>query len=116
MTDFLLLYKGGDPNFMENSTPEQMKELMGAWGAWFQELEASGNLRSPGSALVPGGAVVTANGVATDQALAEVKELVGGYSVIAAESLEEAAEIAKGSPHLLDGTDCTVDVRPIIQM
>lgn len=116
MTDFLLLYKGGDPNFMENSTPEQMKELMGAWGAWFQELEASGHLRSPGSALVPGGAVVTPNGVATDQALAEVKELVGGYSVIAAESLEEAAEIAKGSPHLLDGAHCTVDVRPIMQM
>jgi hypothetical protein len=71
-------------------------------GAWFKELEASGNLRNPGAALKPEGAVLTRNGagIKTDLALTEVKELVGGYSVIHAESLSKATEIAKGSPFL----------------
>ncbi|MEN8145760.1 MAG: YciI family protein [Gemmatimonadota bacterium] len=117
MTDFLLVYKGGDPHFMENLTPEQMQETMQQWEAWFQELESSGNLRNPGSALAPGGAVVSTNGqsIATDSAMAEVKELIGGFSIIAADSLEAAAELAKGSPHLA-APGSTIDVRAIIQM
>ena len=39
-------------------------------------------------------------GIQTDTAMAEVKELIGGYSVIAADSLEQAAELAKGTPFL----------------
>ena len=118
MTDFLLVYRGGDPNFMENSTPEQMQQMMQEWGAWFEELEASGNLRNPGSALAPGGAVVSANGqnIATDSAMAEVKELIGGFSIIAADSLEAATELAKGSPHLGAHPGSTIDVRAIIEM
>ncbi|MEN8184150.1 MAG: YciI family protein [Myxococcota bacterium] len=116
MADYLLLYKGGDPNFMDNTTPEQMKEMMDQWGAWFKRLEEGGNLRNPGAALGPESAVVSQSSVTTDQALAEVKELVGGFTIIAADSLEQAAELAKGSPHLATGPHVTVDVRPVLQM
>ena len=76
MTDFLLIYKGGDSNWMETAAPEEIQGVMEQWGAWFKELEASGHLRNPGSALAPGGAVLRASGnnIQTDQALPEVKE------------------------------------------
>ena len=117
MKDFLLLYEGGDPDWMEKWPPERIQSTMAQWGAWFQELEASGNLRNPGAALEPGGAVLTAtgNGVLTDHSLPELKELIGGFTVIAASSIEEAAELAKGSPHLQGDTGSTVLVRPVLQ-
>lgn len=118
MTDYLLLYEGGDKAWMENATPEELQEVMGQWGAWFEELEKSGNLRNPGSALAPGGALLRTEGgaIETDRSLPEVKELVGGYSVIAAASLDEATELAKGCPMLKNSPTATVLVRPIVQM
>lgn len=55
MADFLLLYQGGDPNWMDNVGSEEIQAHMQEWHAWFKELEASGNLRNPGAALAPGG-------------------------------------------------------------
>jgi hypothetical protein len=117
MADFLVIYQGGDSKWMENQTPEQMKATMEAWNNWFKELEKSGHLRNPGAALAPGGAVLRKNGkgIQTDTAAAEVKELIGGYSVIAANSLQEAADVAKGSPFLDNNPQGTVLVRPILQ-
>ncbi|MGH7540062.1 MAG: YciI family protein [Gemmatimonadota bacterium] len=86
MNDFLLIYQGGDPNWMERS-PEEIEAVMRLWHQWFEELEASGNLRNPGAALAPSGVTLRKNGdaVVTDMPMAEVKELIGGYSVIQAE-------------------------------
>lgn len=115
MNDFLLIYQGGDPTWMERS-PEEIEAVMRRWGQWFEELEASGNLRNPGAALAPGGLALRKNGaeVVTDTPMAEVKELIGGYSVIQAESLEAAAELAKGSPFLENNPDGRVLVRPVV--
>ena len=117
MTDFLLIFQGGDPKWMERATPAEQKATMEAWNNWFKQLEQSGHLRNPGAALAPGGAVLRKNGkgIQTDSAAAEVKELIGGYSVIAAATLEEAAELAKGSPFLHNNPQGQVVVRPILQ-
>lgn len=118
MSDFLLIYEGGDANWAENLTPEEVQAVMEQWGAWFERLETSGNLRSPGNALAPGGAVLTATdeGIETDRALPEVKELIGGFSVIAADSLDEAIEIARGGPFLANNPGGSVLVRPVLEM
>jgi hypothetical protein len=118
MTEFVLLFQGGDPTWMETRTPDEAQRVLEEWGAWFKELERSGHLRSPGNALAPGGATLRSNGksILTDQALPEVKELVGGYSVIAADSLEEATELAKGTPFLRNHPDGRVLVRPVLQV
>lgn len=115
MNDFVLLYQGGDPTWTERS-PDEIEAAMAEWRRWFKDLEASGNLRSSGAALAPGGIVVRKNGISivTDAPLAEVKELVGGYSVIRAESLEAAAEIAGGSPFLASNPEGRVLVRPVV--
>src|SRR5262245_15215431 len=116
MADFLLVYQGGDPSWRERPQAE-IDAAMQAWGQWFKQLESTGNLRNPGAPLGPGGAVLrNGRGIQTDMATAEVKELIGGFSIIAAESLEQAAELAKGSPFLRNNPTGTVVVRPILQM
>lgn len=117
MTEYMLLYKNGDPSWTER-TPEQIQEVMAQWTDWFKELEGGGHLRNPGAALAPGGAVIRRNGegFATDTTLSEVKELVGGYSVIQAASLEEATRLAQGSPFLRNNPAGDIVVRPVLQM
>jgi hypothetical protein len=118
MTDFLLIFQNGDPTWMEQRTPEELQSSMQAWGDWFKQLEASGHLRNPGAALAKGGAVLTRNGQGfnTDTSMSEVKELVGGYSVIQANSLAEATELAKGTPFFKNNPQGRVVVRPVLQM
>ena len=105
---------------MKNAKPEEIQELMGKWGKWISGLQASGNLSTGGDPLEGVGKTVTADGVVTDMSLAEVKEIVGGYSIVKAESMEQAIEIAKTCPAISKGTACGgdpfVEIRPILKM
>ena len=58
--------------------------------------------------------MVTAGNVVTDGPYVELAEAVGGYTIIKAETLEEAAELAKDCPIFLMGGN--VEVRAIIGM
>jgi len=49
-----------------------------------------------------------------DRPLAEGKELVGGYLIVKANSLNEASELAKGCPGFEHA--CTIEVREISEM
>lgn len=117
MADFLVIYQGGDESWSKRPAAD-IEKAMQAWGLWFKQLEATGNLRNPGAPLAPGGVVLRTNGrgIQTDSTMAEVKELIGGYSIIAADSLEQAAELAKGAPFLQNNPDGRIVVRPIMQM
>lgn len=117
MAEFLLMYQGGDPNWRDRPAAE-IEAAMQRWRQWFQQLEATGNLRSPGAPLGPETAVLRNRngGVQTDSAMAEVKELVGGYSIITADSFEKAVEIAKGCPFLRNQPAGAVVVRPVLQI
>jgi hypothetical protein len=117
MTDYLLLYRHGEPAWKDRS-PEEIKVIMAQWNEWFRELEAGGHLRNPGAPLTPGGAVLRRNGdgFATDATLSEVKELVGGYSVIQASSLDEATRLAEGSPFLRNNPKGDIEVRQVLVM
>jgi hypothetical protein len=117
MSEYVLLYRNGDTSWSERSQKE-IQDVMAQWTAWFKELEAGGHLRNPGAALAPGGAVIRKNGggFATDTSLSEVKELVGGYSVIRAKSLDEATKLAEGSPFLRNNPGGDILVRPVMEM
>ena len=116
MADYLVLYEGGDQGWMKRG-PEEIQKAMEEWGAWFKRLEAEGVLRNPGAALAPGGAVVKRNGksLVTDTSMAEVKELIGGFTVIAAGSLEQATKIAQGSPFLDNNPAGRIRVQPVYE-
>jgi hypothetical protein len=111
--EYLYIFRGGaDPAAM---TPEQMQQNMGAWMNWIGGLRASGQFKA-GSPLQddtktlsgPGGASVT------DGPYAEAKETVGGYLIVAAKDMAEAAALAKGCPIFAGGG--TVEVRPVQKM
>lgn len=89
-----------------------MKQIMARFGTWMQGLYAKGivagtNGLEPTGKIVrePGGAVIT------DGPYAETKEVVGGYILINAASLEDAVEIARGCPGL--DYRLAVEVRPV---
>ena len=91
----------------------------GAWyaevGAWYEKWGATGRLNA-GHQLqgVDTAKTVRASGV-TDGPFIETKEVLGGYSVIDADSMDDAVEIAKTWPGVDRGW-ITVELRPIIEM
>ena len=57
-----------------------------------------------------GGRVVTSDGV-TDGPFVEAKEVVGGYMIVAADSMQQAVEVAQESSGVMPGS--SVEVREI---
>lgn len=103
-----------DSALMADRSPEEMQASMQKWMDWIGGIAAQGKLVDRGNRLNPAGKVVKPSQVVTDGPYIETKESVGGYTMVRAESLEEAAEMAKGCPVLNMGG--TVEVREIDRM
>jgi hypothetical protein len=111
MKDFMFIFTN-NPN-MPKATPEQMQANMQLWFAWIDKLKAK-NIYAGGEALMPGGKMVTGKkALVTDGPFAESKEIVGGYFIVKANTLEEAAELAKDCPDLPH--DGKVEVREVMK-
>ena len=99
MANYLLLYSGGS---MPESEAEQAA-VMQAWTGWFGVL---------GSALVDGGNPTTgqAKTIASDGTVSDGSALgmASGYSIIQADSLDEAVARAEGCPVLQGGAKIVV--------
>jgi len=115
MKEFMLIYKGGDPEWFETATPEEMGATMEKWNVWMGNLQEKEQLVSGGSPLNYGGKRVDHDAVVTDISTPEFKELVSGYSIVMAEDMDAAVEIAKVCPIFsYPGTQC--EVREIMNM
>jgi hypothetical protein len=92
MGKYLLAYRGG----RMAETQEARDAQMAAWGAWFGRL---------GDAVVdPGNPFAGSVSVNNDGTVGEgAGSGLGGYSVLQADSLATATELAKGSPVLNNG-------------
>ena len=101
MPRFLFLQRGGCED-RPKMTPEQMEEGMKAWMDWMNEGKQAGWLIDPGSGL-GNGAVVKSDLSVIDGPFAESKELVGGYSIVEADDLAQACELAKQTMKLAGG-------------
>ena len=95
-------------------SPEEMQAMTKKWMDQIGGIAAQNKLTSPGNRLGSDGRVLTPGNVVTDGPFIEVKEFIGGYSVIKAETIEEATEIAKGCPVFEVGG--SVEVRDISPM
>jgi hypothetical protein len=110
MSDFMYLFRGG----MNQSSPEEMQKNMQKWMGWMKELTAKGHFKA-GEPLEAGGRTLKGkNKIVTDGPYTESKDLVGGYLVVSAGSLEQATELAKGCP--IFEYDGLVEVRPVMLM
>ena len=116
MADFMYLFwnKGGK-NPMEAASPEEIQKMMQKWMTWMETLKKAGHLKDGGAPLEMTGKVVHGGKkIVTDGPYAEAKDVVGGYIIVSAKDLNEAAELSKGSP-ILEG-DGMVEVRAVRPM
>lgn len=72
-----------------------MEEQFAKFNAWKDKFQK--NIVDLGGPLKEGGKVVTSVG-ATDGPFVEVKEIIGGYMMIEAETMEEAVAVVQESP------------------
>ncbi len=110
MANFMFVYRHGTDNFGKMA-PEEMQQHMQKWHNWMNEGFQKGWMVNAGDGLKKEGRVVSSTKVVTDGPFVEAKEIVGGFTIVQAESIDAAAEIAKGCPCLLTGGK--VEVRPL---
>lgn len=110
MKDFLFIYRA-DQNAVSTGTPEQMATMTKRWMDWIAGIAAQGKLIDRGNRLTNTGHVLKPNNVVTNGPYMEIKESIGGYSLIKAASYDEAIEMARDCPGLTVGG--TVEVREI---
>ncbi len=97
----------------EMPSAEQMQAVMKDWQNWIGGIAAQGKFVST-NRLYPEGKSLLPNGTVTDGPYAEVKEFIGGYLIVNADTLEQATEMAKACPNLKYGGN--VEVRNIMSI
>ena len=113
MKEYLFVYRN-DYKSQPNATPEEGKLIMQKWMDWLGGIGKQGKLIDQGNVLGSAGKVVKAGNMVTDGPYTEIKELIGGYSLVKTETIEEATQLAKGCPILESGGN--VEVREINKM
>jgi hypothetical protein len=112
MNEFMLIFRHEDGHKV--ASPEQIKIWMKQTKDWIGGIAAQ-NKFSGGNGLVFDGAkVVRFGNVITDGPFGDIKETIGGYITVKADSVDEAVEFAKGCP-VLQGDGNTVEVRKIFK-
>jgi hypothetical protein len=89
-----------------------MQALAKKWQDWVGGIAAQGKLADNGPRLSLEGKVLKAGGVITDGPFVEIREMLGSFIIVKAESLEEATTLAHGCPALDSGG--SVEIRPVI--
>ncbi|MEM9030999.1 MAG: YciI family protein [Pseudomonadota bacterium] len=103
MPRFMFAYHGGGMP----ETEEAQQAAMQAWGAWIESNAAA--MPDPGA---PVGQSKTVSGTGVEDHGGA--NPISGYAFVEADSIEAAAEIAKGCPIIQDGG--TVEIAPIMEM
>ena len=92
MANYLLIYKGGGMPESE----EEGKKVMAQWGEW---------MKMCGDNLVDAGNPCSSSKRVTKDSVGEVTETpVSGYSIIKADSMENAVKAAQMIPLVVDGS------------
>jgi hypothetical protein len=110
MSEFMYLFRGPGPGGL---SPQQSQAYVQKWRSWIKALTDKGRLKDPGAPLERKGKLVRGSASITDGPFAE-KDIVGGYIIVEAQDVDEAARLAEGSP--IDETGGLVEVRPIMRI
>lgn len=95
----------------EDISQEAMKETMDKWMAWFGSMKDK--LVDGGNPFAPGAKVVTAKGVDT---ISPDRWPAKGYTIVNAQSMDEAVKMAMGCPALVDDDEGAVRVYEAMPM
>ncbi len=91
---------------MSSSTPEQQEEMMATWNAWIETHK---------NAIVDEGTALGRNKRVTKEGVSDVRNEIGGYTIIKADSHEEAAKMMQDSPNF-DIPGSYVEVMEVVEM
>jgi hypothetical protein len=107
MKKFLVLYKASAASFAKamQSSPEEQKSGMQAWMSWGQKA---------GAAIVDMGAPLGKSLKVTGDGPSPTSNDLGGYSIMQGESKEAVAEVFKGHPHFMMGSDAFIEIIEIM--
>lgn len=115
MARFLVLPRESDDTFAHLS-PAEMEAIIARYVAWSARMAETGRMEG-GEKLEDGtGRVLrrdTTGVSVTDGPFTEVKEVVGGYWVVHADGLDDAAALMRDHPHLDYGS---LEIRRIEEM
>jgi hypothetical protein len=99
MTKYVLFYLGGGMPETEAETAEVMK----AWEEWYTALGTA--VVDPGNPFTPVAKTIASGGKVRDGATGG---MATGYTIIQAESIDEAVSMAQSCPVLKGGADISV--------
>ena len=108
MKEFMLIFRHQDSSNI--ASPEQIQQWMKQTMDWIGGIAAQNKFVGGNGLLFDDAKVVGHHHAVTNGPFGDIKETIGGYIIVTAESVEEAIEFAKGSP-VLQGEGNTVEVR-----
>jgi len=94
------------------ASPEQMQVWMKQTMDWIGGIAAQNKFVSGTGLPFDEARVVQSSKMVTNGPFGEIKETIGGFIIVKAESIDEAVEFAKGCP-VLQGEGNTMEVRKI---
>lgn len=112
MSEFMMLFRH-TPVADFQPSPEELQATIRRWQDWIGGIAAQGKFVSTNQLGFEGKTLKSGN-VTTDGPYAEVKEIIGGYIIVKADSLDEAISLAAGCPVLEIGGH--VEVRNIMTL
>lgn len=107
MPKFLCIQRSR-PAERQKPSPAEMQQMYATFNAWRDQFKA--NIVDLGGRL-GSGKVVSSEG-AMDGPFVEAKELVGGFMIVSAATLDEAVEVARACPGVV-APGSSVEVREI---
>ncbi len=110
MEEFLLIMRHEDGKKV--ASPEQIQTWMKQTMDWIGGIAAQNKFVSGTGLLFDDAKVVRLNNVVTNGPFGDIKETIGGFIIVKAESVNEAVEFAKGCP-VLQGEGNSMEVRKI---
>ena len=110
MKEYMLIFRHQDGSKI--ASPEQMQIWMQQTMDWIGGIAAQNKFSGGNGLPFENARIVHHNKVVTNGPFGDIKETIGGYIIVKAESVDEAVEFAKGCP-VLQGEGNTVEVRKI---
>jgi hypothetical protein len=110
MDEFILIFRHEDG--LKVASPEQIQIWMKQTRDWMGGIAAQNKLVGGNGLPFQESRVVRPKNVVTNGPFGEIKETIGGYIIVKANSIDEAVEFAKGCPVLQEEGN-SVEVRKI---
>lgn len=114
MEEYMLIFRHQDGTKV--ASPEQIQTWMKQTMDWIGGIAAQNKFVKGNGLPMDSARVVRRTNdkkIVTDGPFGEVKETIGGFIVVKADSIDEAVEFAKGSP-VLQGEGNSVEVRKVV--